>query len=209
MGLQTGKETSVAWDLARGAFVPFLVLALASVTVAAAGEGAAAALRYDRAALGEGEWWRVLGAHLVHLGPSHLALNIAGLALVGWLTGRAWGAAGWSAITLAAAIAVCAGLWFLDPAVDWYVGLSGVLHGMLAAGLLPGLLRREPERLLLALLLVGKLVWETVAGPLPGSEASAGGPVLVQSHCYGALGGAAAAVAGLVLAARRGRTSSV
>ncbi len=34
-----------------------------------------------------------------------------------------------------------------------------------------------------------KLVWEGVMGPMPGSESTAGGPVVVQAHLYGSVGG--------------------
>jgi membrane associated rhomboid family serine protease len=71
--------------------------------------------------------------------------------------------------------------------------LSGLLHGILAAGLVERLRKPETETIVLTLLLVGKLVWEQLSGPLPGSEGTAGGTVVVDSHLFGALGGAAAA----------------
>lgn len=180
--------------------VPFAVLALAALCVAAGGETAAAALRYDRAGIDAGEWWRLISGHFVHLGPGHLALNLAGLALIGWLTGREYGPAEWWAVAAGAAAMISAALYLLHPAVTWYVGLSGVLHGLLLGGLAPALGRRDPIAAVVALLLVGKLAWEAVAGPLPGSEQTAGGPVLVEAHRYGALGGVLVA---LVLVGRR------
>jgi hypothetical protein len=42
--------------------------------------------------------------------------------------------------------------------------------------------------------LLGKLAWEQFSGPLPGSEGTAGGPVIVDSHLFGALGGALTAL---------------
>ena len=35
----------------------------------------------------------------------------------------------------------------------------------------------------------GKLVWEQLVGPLPFSESTSGGPVLVDAHLYGTIGG--------------------
>ena len=37
--------------------------------------------------------------------------------------------------------------------------------------------------------LAGKLIWEQLAGPLPISESTSGGPVLVDAHLYGTVGG--------------------
>ncbi len=161
------------------------------MAAALGGEEARQLLRYERGAILQGEAWRLLTAHLVHLGPSHLLLNLAGLGLVQLLVGpylppRAW----WAALLLAG-LAVSGGLLLLDPGLRWYVGLSGALHGLLAAGALAALLAGGApwEGGLLLALLAAKLAWEQLAGPLPGSEAAAGGPVVVDAHLYGALGG--------------------
>ena len=42
---------------------------------------------------------------------------------------------------------------------------------------------------MLAVFVAGKLLWEQTVGPLPGSESSAGGTVIVNAHLYGAVGG--------------------
>ena len=59
--------------------------------------------------------------------------------------------------------------------------------------MLAGGLRLVFERLLLGipivLSVVAKLAWEQVAGPLPFSEATAGGGVVIAAHLYGAVGG--------------------
>jgi membrane associated rhomboid family serine protease len=40
---------------------------------------------YDRAAIGQGEWWRLLSAHWVHSDSSHAAWDIAMLLILGAL----------------------------------------------------------------------------------------------------------------------------
>ena len=147
------------------------------------------ALRFDRIWLVQGESWRLVTGHLTHLGGAHLALNAAGLLLVWFLVGERFDAAGWwivigSTITV---INIC--FWVLDPGLVWYVGLSGLLHGLLSAGIVTKLRPPDGETLLLAALLSGKLAWEQFSGPLPGSEVTSGGPVVVNAHLYGALGG--------------------
>ena len=86
-------------------------------------------------------------------------------------------------------VAIDAGLWLCDSTVQWYVGSSGVLHGLMAAGAFAHLRRREPDGWVLLGLLVAKLVWEQRVGPLP----LAGGVVVVDAHLYGVIGGAAVA----------------
>ena len=172
-------------------------LAVAVSTVALGlqlgGDGAREALAYNREYLASGQLWRLVTGHFVHLGWTHLLLNLSGLALVFWLVGHAYSCRQWLYITGISIATIDAGFWFLYPELGWYVGLSGLLHGLLAAGLLRGLLARDRESLILAAFVVAKLAWEQFGGPLPGSEATSGGTVIVDAHLYGAVGGLVAA----------------
>ena len=162
-------------------------------------------LRYDRAAILDGELWRVLTAHLVHLGWKHLLMNVAGLALIWLLFGRLLSTLQWVAVVMVCALGVSAGLLAFHPGIDWYVGMSGVLHGMFVAGALASLARGyRAEAVLLGLVII-KLIWEQIYGPLTSSQEMAGGFVVVDAHLYGALAGmiVAAAVLGLRVARAR------
>ena len=171
------------------------VVVVVTVLLESGGNQVREALAYDRDAVQAGQLWRLLTGHFVHLGWTHLALNLAGLALVAWMVGHAFGWSRWVLITLASIVAIDAGFWFRDLQLDWYVGLSGLLNGILAAGLLVGIARRERESMVLAVLVVAKLGWEQITGgPLPGSESTAGGVVVVNAHFYGAIGGLLAAL---------------
>ncbi len=165
------------------------------VLAALGGEPARVALRYDRAGIAAGEWWRLISGHFVHLGPSHTALNLAGLVLVAALFPREFRARQWSVLLVAALATISAGLLLLRPGLAWYVGLSGVLHGLFFAGALRWVSRREWEGYVLGGFLMGKLAWEQYAGALPLSVSTSGGPVIVDAHLYGAVAGAAAGAA--------------
>jgi rhomboid family GlyGly-CTERM serine protease len=185
-------------------FWPLVVIGLASLGLALGGEELRLLGRYDRTGLAEGEYWRLVTAHLVHLSWGHLGPNLAALALIGALFERAFTATDWLVVGLASALAIDAGLYFVDPNVDWYVGLSGVLHGFVAAGGLALLLRGESLGAVLAIGLCAKLVWEQQVGPMPFTASAAGGDVIVAAHLYGSAGGLAAAAA--LAAARRARS---
>jgi hypothetical protein len=60
----------------------------------------------------------------------------------------------------------------------------------MAAGTCAWARRGEGQAWLLAAVLVAKLGYEQLAGPMPFS----GGPVVVDAHLYGVLGGAAVAL---------------
>ena len=164
------------------------------LVLTALGPGATQALRYERAALARGEWWRVLGAHLVHFDLRHLLLNLAGLALLWWLYASDARARDWLVVLLVSALTVSAGLWFLDPGVAWYLGASGMLHGAWAAAALAAWPRWRLESQLTLTLLAGKLVLERWQGPLSGALDGTL-PVVTAAHLYGALGGLGAACA--------------
>ena len=161
-----------------------------------AGPEVTAALRYERAAVLDGQWWRLVTGHLVLADAAHLAWNLAGAALVWWLFGAEYGRLEWLVIVLASAAAIDIAFLGWMPGLDWYVGLSGVLHGCMAAGLAAWLARaRDPLVLLVAILFGAKLVFEHWQGPLPFTAGTLALPVIVEAHSYGAIGGLAAALA--------------
>ena len=146
-------------------------------------------LRFDRDAIAGGEFWRVITAHFVHLDASHLVLNLAGLALIAYLVGRSLPLAEWALTLAVACITVSAGLWALLPDLERYVGLSGVLHGLLTAGLVATIGRWSIDSWVVAVAVAAKLLYEQVSGPLPSSEGLTGGSVIVDAHLYGAVSG--------------------
>jgi len=207
MGLRPARASrglSADWRQRRW-LMPASLVAV-SLAAEAFGETGRIALRYARSAIADGEAWRLVTGHIVHLGGSHLLMNALALAAIWALVGRHLPAVRWWAVLAIVIGGIDAGFWWLEPRLDWYVGLSGVLHGLLVAGLLAGLGDARAEALLLLALVAAKLAWEFVFGALPGSAAAAGGPVVVEAHLYGALAGAAAA-AGLRI--RVGRAASI
>jgi len=146
-------------------------------------------LRFDRNAILSGEVWRIFTGHLAHMGWSHLFMNVLGLALVWGLFDRHLPTKRWLHTFLFSAFGTSLFLLVIDYQLRWYVGLSGVLHGMFIVGCLYDMRSgRWDSKLLLALIII-KLLWEQLMGPLPGTEATAGGNVVVDAHLFGALSG--------------------
>jgi rhomboid family GlyGly-CTERM serine protease len=174
-------------------------LSVASVLLQLGGEAVRQWARYDPAAVGAGQWWRLITAHAVHLGWGHLSMNLAALILIGLLLEDVLEPLEWLTATIVSALAIDAGLYFFEPGVEWYVGLSGVLHGLATYGALSLIRRRSSVGAGLAIGLLAKLVWERWWGPLPFTAAHTGGPVVAAAHLYGAAGGTVAyAVAALI-----------
>lgn len=155
------------------------------------GETARQGLAYERGALQQGQWWRLLTAHLVHLDLEHAVLNGLGVVLMWALFARDYSPLRWLAIYGGSALAVSAGLWFFSPQMDWYVGASGALHGVMVAGTLAHLRRGDLDGWILAVFIVLKLGYEQFAGPLPFAGSA---DTVVDAHLYGAVGGLVLAV---------------
>lgn len=170
------------------------VIILMSALIALAGDLGREWLRYDRVWIVQGEAWRLVTGHVAHLSWPHLVLNAAGLLLVWFLVGASYQLKSWVVIIISSLLTIDLAFWVLNPGLHWYVGMSGLLHGLLAAGIVARLRPLNAETIVLLVLLSAKIGWEQVAGPVPGSVSTSGGPVVVDAHLYGALGGVLGAI---------------
>ena len=190
VGIKGIVQGGVHWQIAG-------VLIAVCVVFALFGDAGQATFRYDRLQIENGEFWRLLTGHFVHLSTSHLVLNMAGLVLVWLLVGRYFSRTQWLVVFAITLAVTTASFWFIDVHLLWYVGMSGVLHGLLIAGAIRGLRELPTESAILLAVVGAKLMWEQFSGPLPGSESTTGGAVVVNAHLFGAIGGGiAAAVTG-------------
>lgn len=150
-------------------------------------------LRWDRQMIADGEWWRLVTGHLVHLDMSHAILNLAAVMLVMALAGRTWPLHRWCVLVIVAIGAIDAGLWWLTD-FEWYVGFSGVVHAMAAAALVRPLVARDPAAWVAGVLGLTKLLYEIRFGALPFLDWAGGTaaiPVATEVHAFGAVAGLA------------------
>jgi rhomboid family GlyGly-CTERM serine protease len=169
------------------------MMIVASGVFEAFGDVGRAWLQYDRIAILDAELWRLMTGHFVHLGPGHYVLNAIAVFLVWVAVGEYLSGPQWLVATAVTIAGVNAGLWLFNPEIVWYVGMSGFLHGLLVAGIVLGFQFLPREALLGGMVVASKIVYEQMLGPMPGSEQSAGGNVVVDAHLYGALAGLAIA----------------
>jgi rhomboid family GlyGly-CTERM serine protease len=182
-------SAALQWD--RGRWIWLLLILLFLHLLLGLGDSVTLALRYDRAGLAAGGWWRLLSAHIVHLDLHHLVLNELGLVLMWSLFAGDYDPVDWLTIVLAGALAIGAGLWWLSPGVSWYVGASGVLHAVMAAGTAQHIAVRSWDRWLLLACLGIKLTMEQVSQFMGHTSPL----IVVDAHLYGALAGFAVGAA--------------
>jgi rhomboid family GlyGly-CTERM serine protease len=175
-----------------------VALGAVCLLLAGSGEPIASALAWDRAAILQGELWRLWSAHLVHFSASHAGANALVLVALGMAAEPLAGSRRFAQVLVAGALLISLGLLVLAPGLQEYRGASGlavltaVLGGQLAWRRYPG------SRQLLAcaaLALAGKTFWEAFASSAGFAELPAGVGVAWQAHVLGALvGGYVAAV---------------
>lgn len=153
-------------------------------------------LGWSRTLLQQGEAWRWLTGHWVHLGYRHLLLNLAGLWLLAWLFETELDWRRWLSALFVLPVLISAGFWWGLPSLQGYAGLSGVLHGVFVMGIVLMMAARTERRagIFMLLLLVGKFGLEWTGSGTGQTADWIGGPVLVEAHWLGAAGGLALGV---------------
>lgn len=146
-------------------------------------------LKYDRHLVWNGEPWRFLTANFVHLTWSHYGMNMGALGLMWLMFVSRLNSLEWVLVILLASLVVSTGVQLLNPNLIWFVGLSGTLHGIILAGVWREFPKDRVFACSVGALTIAKLTYEQIYGAMPGSEDTAGGPVIVDAHLYGAIGG--------------------
>ncbi len=172
-----------------------LLLMLVLLIAECSGEAGRAALRFDRPLIDAGQWWRLLSCSFVHLGWYHLMLNEIGLLVLVLLCPQPLSGLVWLRRLLLLSLLIGLCLYAFVPALDRYVGMSGVIHGLFVLGLLPQLRRGDWIAGACLVYLLGKLGYELATGDAVSDAAAIGGHVVTEAHLYGAGG---AVVYGLV-----------
>lgn len=146
-------------------------------------------LQYQRQSILDGQVYRLLTAHLVHTNIYHALLNLAGLILVWALACRYIAQHEWWLALCLSAVMVSVGLILFNPDIQWYRGLSGILHALLVVSVLRA--RQLPilVRGVILLTLVMKVAFEQNQNGFWQSEQLIGAPVIADAHLYGLLGG--------------------
>lgn len=174
-----------AQPAARWQFCALLALVSVAGTVL---PGAQAILEWQRVAIGGGQWVRLLSAHIAHLDTYHLLFNLLGLLLVVELLMERWRASAILSLCIVSALGTSLLLWLCEPGLQWYVGLSGLLHGLWGGAALTGWLRTRGWLHAAALLaLAAKLAWLNPAAAI--ITLAPDMPVVPVAHLYGAASG--------------------
>ncbi len=150
-------------------------------------------LQFDRELFADGQIWRMVTAHLVHSNTSHFLLNSAGLALLWILHGMHYRPPVFLGLVVLMAVSCSLMLHFFTISIDQYLGLSGVLHGLIIWGAYKDIRAGMVTGYLLFAGAWIKVIYEQVAGPSTEAAQLIGIDVAIDAHLYGALAGSSVA----------------
>lgn len=142
----------------------FLVVAVAALVIQL-NPAWRSGLLYERTALAEGELWRIWTGHLVHFGWPHFLTDTGLWLILGWLLEARHPLFSRVALVVLPAF-VSAVLWWFDPEMGRYGGLSAINLGLLLFLALQGWRRNWADWFWPAVLAIylGEVVLEIVQG---------------------------------------------
>lgn len=173
---------------------PALVLTIIPlVIVMLMGQYFASLLQYDRSAIIAGEYWRILTCHFVHAGWEHMLLNLLGALLIPVLFVQLYTPFTWFTGGLFCMIGISSSFLILRPTLEWYMGLSGLLHGLLLMGIIGEIKKGNRFYYFGLAVVVGKLAMEFFCGPSVITSRFINISIITTAHLYGAVTGGTAA----------------
>jgi len=130
----------------------------------------------------------LLFSHFTHITWAHLAINLAACFSINYLFFKDKHWAYVLSVVFTLAIVTSLELYFFSTNVQWYRGLSGVLHGFFVLGCIHSLKKEKLAASLFLSAIIIKLLWEQFS-PDKSSSMLDGATIIVDAHLWGAITG--------------------
>ena len=146
-------------------------------------------LDYNRESIINGEYWRLISGNFNHTNIYHLLLNLGALAVIGGLHYRYYNSAAYTSLILLLSISVGVGILWLSPNTHLYVGLSGILHGVIIVGAVIDVTKKYYSGYVLIIGTVIKVINEQLFNSPVEMSQLIEANVLTEAHLYGLVTG--------------------
>lgn len=146
-------------------------------------------LDYNRESIINGEYWRLISGNFNHTNIYHLLLNLGALAVIGGLHYRYYNSAAYTSLILLLSIGVGVGILWLSPSTHLYVGLSGILHGIIIVGAVIDVTKKYYSGYILMIGTVIKVINEQLFNSPVEISQLIEAKVLTEAHLYGLVTG--------------------
>jgi rhomboid family GlyGly-CTERM serine protease len=144
---------------------------------------------YDRNQLNHFQWWRLITGHFLHTNTSHLLLNLTGLTLLWALHGHHYKMPRYLIQFLVLCLGTSIGLYYFAHQMQWYVGLSGVLHGLFVIGAYFDIRQKLRSGWAILIGVWIKVIYEQVFGASADVAKLIEANVAVDAHLFGTITG--------------------
>ena len=146
-------------------------------------------LDYNRESIINGEYWRLISGNFNHTNIYHLLLNLGALAVIGGLHYRYYNSAAYTGLILVLSIGVGVGILWLSPSTQLYVGLSGILHGIIIVGAIIDVTKKYYSGYVLIIGTIIKVINEQLFNSPVAMSQLIEAKVLTEAHLYGLVTG--------------------
>lgn len=147
-------------------------------------------LRFESSAVTEGDYWRVLTGHVVHLNLPHTLMNLGALCLLMIMFWKDMSYPADLAALFFSITGISIGLYFFHPELSSYAGFSGLLHGLFLYYFLKILPQNNKVSTIAVTLISLKIFWEQTPWADTSETAKLiGGNVATMAHLYGGICG--------------------
>ncbi|MFD2095586.1 rhombosortase [Corallincola platygyrae] len=144
-------------------------------------------LAYQRLLILNGEWFRLLSAGLTHTNLYHALLNLGALFIISQTYPKQ--TEGWKSVAILMYLIATSSLLVLTlyPNIDWFVGISGALHGFLIWLAINDWKQHRWLNSTVIAVVIAKVVWEQFFGGSSATSGLIGARVLIEGHMAGAI----------------------
>ena len=166
-----------------------IITALILISILLVAQRYASIFQYGRAAIMAGEYWRIITCHFVHSGWEHLTLNVIGAVLLFGLFVNLYSPFVWLMGALCCMIGISLSFLIFCVNLEWYNGLSGVLHAVFLMGCIGEIKNGNMFYCFGLLGIIGKLVMDRFAGPSEFTSQFTETLVATAAHLSGIISG--------------------
>ena len=144
---------------------------------------------YSRSSITQLEVWRFFTTSFCHTNFNHFLMNVIGLTINPFLFLETYQKFPLWPLILFNSLFIGLAIFFIDPTILSYVGLSGALHGLFSYAVMNDIARKDKWSWILGFCLITKIAYEQYFGPAQVTITLIGAPVLINAHLYGAIAG--------------------
>jgi rhomboid family GlyGly-CTERM serine protease len=185
-----------------------IAIVLISLGLAFAGIQANEYFAYDRVQFEHHQWWRLITGHFLHTNSIHLMLNLAGLILLWALHGHYYHTSKFFLVFLLLCLGTSLCLYVFSVDLQWYVGLSGVLHGLFVIGAYYDIRHNFKTGWLMLIGVWLKVLHEQIYGASSDISGWIEANVAIDAHLFGTLVGSLLVVYYFIKSVRQQKKSN-